>query len=265
MNTLRRGSNEPDVILLQAYLEQEPDGIFGAKTEAALKMFQEEYGLDADGICGPKTWEKLNEEYGYEEKAGISEDDYKEAAEELGINVALVKAVSEVEAAGRGFEKNRRPRILFEGHIFWSRLKKCSMNPEDFVRDHTGIVYPKWDKSKYFGGEKEWGRLEEAWKIKSSAALESASFGLFQIMGFNYAACGCKNVFEFASKMFFSEGEQMKLFCNFCKSLGLEKYLKEKDWAGFARRYNGPEYAKNEYDTKLAAAYKKHKGSWWPR
>ena len=31
------------------------DGIFGGKTEAALKAFQEGAGIDADGICGPQT------------------------------------------------------------------------------------------------------------------------------------------------------------------------------------------------------------------
>ena len=35
------------------------DGIFGANTEAAVKAFQSENGLAADGIIGPKTWERL--------------------------------------------------------------------------------------------------------------------------------------------------------------------------------------------------------------
>lgn len=255
MNTIKRGSNEPDVILLQSYLNLKTDGDFGPKTEAALKEFQGENDLVSDGICGPKTWKELRDRF---DKSGITEEDYESAANLLKVPVATVKAVSSVEASGKGFESTRRPRCLFEGHIFWSRLKKYSINPELFLGDHTGIIYPKWDKGKYLGGEKEWNRLEEAWEIKDKAALESASYGLFQIMGFNYAACGCSDVFEFTSKMFLSEGEQLKLFCKFCQSMGLEKYLRNQDWAGFARRYNGPEYAKNEYDTKLASAFKKY-------
>lgn len=255
MNILKEGSNEPDVILLQSYLELVPDGSFGAKTNAAVKMFQSHYKLEADGICGSKTWKVLHSEF---DIPGITEDEYKEAAKELNIDVALIKAVVEVEASGRGFENNRRPRILFEGHIFWSRLKKLGIDPEKYLEGHSGVLYPKWDKNKYFGGEKEWSRLEEAWSINKKASLESASFGLFQIMGFNYEACGCKDVFEFVSKMFLSEGDQLMLFCKFCKSLSLEKYLRDHDWAGFARRYNGPEYAKNEYDKKLKEAFKKY-------
>lgn len=255
MNTIKRGSNEPDVILLQSYLDLVPDGDFGPLTESALKDFQSGNGLVSDGICGPKSWKELQNRF---DKSGITEEDYEEAAEYLEVPVATVKAITEVESSGRGFESTRRPRCLFEGHIFWSRLKKCSINPESLEGEYTGILYPKWDKTKYLGGEKEWNRLEEAWKIKDSAALESVSLGLFQIMGFNYASCGCSDVFEYYAKSFRSEGEQLKLFCKFCQSLGLEKYLREQDWAGFARRYNGSGYAQNEYDTKLASAFKKY-------
>ena len=36
------------------------DGIFGAGTESALKAFQRDHGLNADGICGPLTWDALD-------------------------------------------------------------------------------------------------------------------------------------------------------------------------------------------------------------
>lgn len=37
----------------------EPDGIFGAKTESAVKTYQREHGLTADGIVGAQTWRSL--------------------------------------------------------------------------------------------------------------------------------------------------------------------------------------------------------------
>lgn len=64
---LRSGSSGDDVAKLQRRLAAagfDPgaaDGIFGPKTETALKAFQETNGLAADGIAGPATNSKLAE------------------------------------------------------------------------------------------------------------------------------------------------------------------------------------------------------------
>src|SRR5262249_46617912 len=58
---LRYGSRGQDVVDLQnqlAALGFNPgpiDGIFGPRTESALKAFQRSRGITADGICGPET------------------------------------------------------------------------------------------------------------------------------------------------------------------------------------------------------------------
>lgn len=57
MNTIKKGSRGTDVTALQLALGIKPaDGIFGSGTEAAVKDFQKEHGLTADGIVGPATW-----------------------------------------------------------------------------------------------------------------------------------------------------------------------------------------------------------------
>lgn len=35
------------------------DGIFGTKTDKAVRAFQRDRGLVVDGICGPKTWDAM--------------------------------------------------------------------------------------------------------------------------------------------------------------------------------------------------------------
>lgn len=59
MNTIKNGSKGNDVVILQQLLGITADGIFGPKTEAAVKEFQNKNNLDVDGIVGPKTWSAL--------------------------------------------------------------------------------------------------------------------------------------------------------------------------------------------------------------
>ena len=66
--TLRKGDSGPYVTLAQTELIQRgydlgsygADGKFGAKTEAAVKAFQRDWGLAVDGVIGPKTWAMLD-------------------------------------------------------------------------------------------------------------------------------------------------------------------------------------------------------------
>lgn len=67
-STIRRGSTGPDVVecqtdLIRLQYDLSPygaDGKFGAKTETAVKQFQKDNGLKADGIVGPATWSALD-------------------------------------------------------------------------------------------------------------------------------------------------------------------------------------------------------------
>jgi N-acetyl-anhydromuramyl-L-alanine amidase AmpD len=56
---LKRGSKGSHVKELQTALELSADGIFGAGTELAVRRFQSENGLTADGVVGTKTWEAI--------------------------------------------------------------------------------------------------------------------------------------------------------------------------------------------------------------
>lgn len=262
MKTLKLYSKGTEVIYLQQLLRKKgylitDDGDFGKLTLDAVIGFQRSCGLVADGIVGKNTWTKLLDEN--EPKEYLTELDYIECAQLLGVDVAIIKAVKDVESGNiGGFFKSGHPTILFEGHIFWNELKKRNKKPELFVKGNEDILYPKWTKKYYSSPEGEVNRLSKAMKIDRIAALSSASWGMFQIMGFNYKSCNCHNIDEFVDKMKSSYKEQLKLFVYFIINNGLDKYLRNKDWAGFAKKYNGPAYEQNQYDKKLENAYIKY-------
>jgi hypothetical protein len=182
----------------------------------------------------------------------LNDQDFAEAAEELACEVACVRAVTEVEAgSGGGFLPSGRPKILFEAHVF-SRL-----TGHRYDRTHTHISSRQWNKALYKGGELEYQRLEQAMALDATAALQSASWGLFQIMGFHHQACGYGSVEAFVAAQFESEGHHLQAFIDFLKSMRLDSPLRTHDWAKFAKGYNGAEYAKNDYDGKLAKAYRR--------
>lgn len=62
-------------------------------------------------------------------------------------------------------------------------------------------------------------------------------------------------------KCLHSEGEQLRAFGEFCRRRGLDRFLRARDWTRFALGYNGPAQADNDYDAKLAAAYRGRRGA----
>lgn len=181
-----------------------------------------------------------------------------EIARENGIHPAALLAVKLIESGTKsGFLDSGKPQILFEGHVFYKYLKANvkSLDMNKLCAQYPNIVYPKWDRSKYFGGEKEWTRLEQARKINMKYANYAASWGMFQVMGFNYKTCGCKSIDEFVEKMCTSQEQQLLLTLNFLKNSNLIVPLQKRQWATFAKGYNGPGFAKNKYHIKLQAAY----------
>lgn len=183
-------------------------------------------------------------------KPKITDDQIKQSAAKYGLEFETVKAVMKVESSGSGFHSDGFPTILFEGHIF-SRLTGGIYDLK-----YPDISYPKWTKKFYSGSQSgEQTRLSKAAKLNREAAMKSASFGLFQIMGFNYEKCGCKSIQEFINRMCASEQDQLELFLEFVENSGLIKALQTKNWALFAHSYNGPAYKQNRYDEKLAKAY----------
>lgn len=239
------------------------DGKFGKLTKQAVERFQADNGLEVDGIVGPASWTRII----YLGRKRISnsiiqEQDYENAANALGVEVEVVKAIKDVESSGSGYVFSNHPKILFEGHVFWKQLKNIHIEPSN--HKDSDILYSTWTKDHYKGDVAEYVRLQKARQININAANASASWGLFQIMGNNYKLCGCDSISDFVKRMCMSESEQLMLFVEYIKKRKLHQYLKPDHtgnipWAEFARRYNGAGYEKNKYHIKLKEAYEKYK------
>lgn len=184
---------------------------------------------------------------------GITEAQYAAVARDLGVDVAALKAVASVESSGDGFLDSGKPKILFEAHVFHRETGGR------FDASNPNLSSERWNRALYGqGGEHQWDRFDQAAGLDAKAAMKSASWGRFQIMGFNYQRAGFSNVQDFVDAMKRGEGEQLRAFANFVESdPTMLRALREHDWAGFARRYNGAGYAQNQYDTKIAEAYRR--------
>jgi hypothetical protein len=259
---IRIGDVGQQVSALQAKLNNaganlEVDGWFGEATEKAVVRFQRQQGLMVDGIAGPATLARLEPSGTEGASKSLTEKDIKAAARKLAVQVAAIKAVTEVESRESGFLPSGRPVILFERHVMYRQLPAAT-------RDRAAENFPALVNRKpggYVGGESEWRRLQRACAIDRNSGIESASWGLFQIMGFHWQALGYASAADFSEAMHENEGEHLEAFVRFIKQDSrLHKALKARDWQAFAERYNGPAYARNQYDNRMAAAYDRHRG-----
>lgn len=177
------------------------------------------------------------------------------AAEKLGVSVKHINMLLKVESGGSSFDDKGRPIILYEPHIFHRRTGG-KWSPSSFS-------YAKWGAQPYpksFDGR--WSQMEAAAKVDRNAALESASWGLFQVMGFHWQALGYASVLDFATAMTSGEPDQLDAMVRFINANGLKAKLQAcragvpDSCRAFARGYNGAGYEKNDYHTKLARALK---------
>ena len=267
--TLRHGDRSQAVRTLQKNLNNhgaklDVDGSYGDNTEAAVRAYQLKVGLVADGVAGNKTQTSLA---GGDCAKLLRNNDLTAAAERLGVPLASIYAINEVESKCNVFLDNGKPVILFERHIMHRQLAKVRHEGDDPAElkrhaDQLAAVNPALVNPKsggYSGGTAEHQRLAMARLIDDTAALESASWGAFQIMGFHWQRLGYTSVQDFVAAMSAGESQQFDAFTRFIETDPvLHKALKARKWAEFAKLYNGPDYQRNLYDVKLQRAYERH-------
>lgn len=174
----------------------------------------------------------------------LSKEGFQRAINALDIDEAALWAILAVETRGFGFLPDKRPKILFERHIFHARTDgKFSTKFPDISSAKSG---------GYSGGAAEYDRLARAINLNRSAALESASWGLPQIMGFNATKLKFDGVDDMVKKFLTGEDAQLDGAVAYIKaSSALHAAVRDHKWATVAFFYNGKDFKKNNYDAKL--------------
>lgn len=190
-----------------------------------------------------------------EDRATLTRADFEAIAARMNCEWEAVAAVAEVESGPLGgFAADGRLIILFERHLFSRKTNSQFDASHPTISNRTPGGYPRSQADR-------WAQLEQAYALDPEAALQSASYGRFQVLGQNYPNLGMANAHDYVAKLAKSERDQLEAFEGFVRANGLVDELQRKDWAGFASRYNGPGYAANQYDTKMAQAYQRLKAT----
>lgn len=196
----------------------------------------------------------------------ISDEDYKNAAKELGCEVEVIKAIEKVESGGKtGFDSKNRPVILYERHVFSRNTNRKYDAKYHDISSKNGYKLKKKGESvaadvlnsEYYSAssDKNYKRLAKAYLLDKDAALKACSWGKFQILGENYKEIGFDSVTAMVEAHVKGQKGHLKAFIGFIRSKKLQKSMKDKDWEKVAKGYNGKNYKKFKYDTRIKNAY----------
>lgn len=190
--------------------------------------------------------------------ATLNDTMLSDAARAAGLEPALVAAVAEVESGGRYLARIKgryEPLIRFEGHYFDRRLTGAALlkaRSDKLAHPVAGrIANPASQAAR-------WALFDRAAAINRPAAIESTSWGCGQVMGAHWKRLGYASPDDLMARARSGPDGQIELMLRFIAANGLDVFLRKRDWAGFARAYNGPGFRANRYDEKLASAYARH-------
>lgn len=197
----------------------------------------------------------------------ITDTQIRQLAREFGLKTsAALRAVIEVECRGSGFIQNGdiiEPVILYEPFWAYRLLKQHNAELAEKLATTAPDLFMRKAPTSYGKLSDQHVKLQTACSLLNPyqlrhIALKSCSWGMGQVMGFNFELAGFSNFQSFINAMYSNEYHQVRAMLSFIKNKNLISDLNKGDWAGFAKVYNGPNFKRFEYDTKLAAAYKKY-------
>ena len=194
----------------------------------------------------------------------LDDIDLPRIGHEIGVGEDELHAFMDVESAGSGFDKKKRPKMLFEPHVFFRNLS--GKRRDEAVA--AGLAYRKWKPGNY--PRDSYPRLEKAMLIDERAALLACSWGALQVLGENHKMVGYTRVQDFVLAMMADEDNHIEAMVEYVISAGIDDEMRDlaaltrptrpSDCVGIVSVYNGPGYKKNNYHVNFANAHNKWRG-----
>ena len=209
--------------------------------------------LAVTGEADPATHDAFYNIFGNRAAPAVTDQEIAGFAARLGGSVKQMRAVSAVESGGGGFLVTGHPKILWERHHFWKRLQ---LNLPLISNPKPGGYTLDADRN---GINDSWEKLCTAAMYAPAWAIESCSWGKFQVMGFWWQKLGYASPIDFAWSMRESEAghyEALVRYIQFNNLAGAFRALSTdpETCRAFAAGYNGGGYRKFDYHRKLARA-----------
>lgn len=201
-------------------------------------------------VGGNKSRDALLATFTNPKAPAISSADETKFAKRLKVSLKQLRAVAKVESSGGGYDNKGRPKILYERHKF---------------HKYTGGVWSIATFSNPVGGgysESSWDKLLGAIVTGAvDAAFMACSWGKFQVLGEYWDDFGFSSPFEFAHSNVANEAAHYEILCHYIEHNKLQDEMAmlstdPETCRAFAKAYNGKNYAKLGYHTKLAKAMK---------
>lgn len=188
-----------------------------------------------------------------------SDDIIEKVAANVGCEPAVIDAILQTETNADAFDPSRRLIIRPEFH----KIATCPYIDPAHKKAALKIPQPKlpaYERDPVHAGSVAWQYVDRlAAECGEEAAFWITSFGSPQIMGFNAPMCGYDSPSAMVRDFADSEDAQLFAMGKFIVAAGLKEACRLRKWKAIARSYNGKDYAKNAYDSKLAFAYE-HSG-----
>lgn len=201
-----------------------------------------------DGNPGPQTRGATLQVFSNTCAAAVTDAEIEAIAARLGCTVKQIRAVALVESGGAAFDKQGRPKILFERHLF-HRLTNGEWSVSLFSNPKGGGY-----------AEDSWAKLTMAASKNARAAFSAASWGKFQVLGMHWLALGYPSAIDMAYSTVTGEAAHYEMLVRFIEANGLKGAMMAlssdaETCRPFAKHYNGPNYEANgAYHEKLARA-----------